>query len=274
MIDTHTHLNFHQFENDLESVINRSFENGVGKIINVGSDLESSKRAIEISQKYGNLYVSVGIHPTDKLISANNDLYPKLKNLAKNPKVIAIGECGLDYFRLKSNHEDEKQRQKDLFKLQIRLAQELSLPLIIHSRDAKTDTLNILNSKFPRRFGRVPDFTSGIIQNSKPNGVAHCFSYDLETAQEFIKLGFLIGITAIITYPNAEDLRKVVKELPLEKIIIETDCPYLAPQSHRGERNEPVYVVETAQKIAEIKDISLKEVETQTTKNAESLFGI
>jgi len=257
-IDSHAHLNFPQFDNDLDETIRRAKEASVLNIINVGSDIESSKKAIGLAKKYENLYATVGIHPTDKKIFANDELYQKLKDLAQEPKVVAVGECGLDYFRMDSSDENERERQKGLFEMQIRLAQELNLPLIIHSRDSANDTLAIL-------------------ENFNLNGlagVAHCFSYDLETAQEFMKLGFFIGITAIITYPGAEDLRGVVKELPLEKILIETDCQYLAPQNHRGERNEPAYVTEVARKIAETKNISLEEVENQTTQNAQTLFKI
>lgn len=266
-IDTHAHLDFKEFDKDREEVIKRAKEGGVEKIINVGCNLERSRAALELAYQHENIYSAVGVHPHDVKNYELQITKQELEKLAKNRKVVAIGECGLDYYRLEKKSfsislEEEKKTQKEFFKAQIEIAKKLNLPLIIHCRDAFADLLEIIqNTKYK-------------ILNTKP-GVTHCFSGNLEIANEFLKLGFLVSFTGSITYakPQAEIL-KVVKETPLEKIMVETDCPYLAPVPHRGERNEPLYVKYIAQKIAEVKGIKIKEVEKITTENAIKLFNL
>jgi TatD DNase family protein len=257
MIDTHAHLNFPEF-NDTEEVIQRASEAGVDKIINVGSDLENSKRAIELASKYPKLYATVGIHPSDgEKTNLGSDFTCELKKIAQDKKVVAIGESGLDYSRLSENVVSDKEYQKKLFTSHIEVALELNFPIIIHSRDADDDILGIL-SKYK---GQI-------------KGVMHCFTGNWDFAKKVLDLGLLISFTGIITFPNAASLREVVEKIPFDKFMVETDSPLLAPQSHRGERNEPAFVVEVAKKIAEIKKIGLLEIEKATTQNAEAFFNL
>lgn len=280
LIDTHAHLDFKEFDSDRDEVIKRAFDSGIEKIINIGCNLERSKNSIELAKRYDNVYATVGIHPHDvasyQLLVASY----KLRKLAKQDKVVAIGECGLDYYRIESvcgrsaiGGNDElspekkleisqrvkvKNLQKEFFKLQIDLAKELSLPIILHCRSAFEDLFEIL-----KRAGDLP------------RGVTHCFSGTLDWARKFLNLGFLISFTGSITYARPQsEILEVVKEVPLDKIMIETDCPYLAPVSHRGERNEPAYVRYIAEKIAEMKGIDFKEVAKKTTEQAIKLFNL
>ena len=256
LIDTHVHLDFKEFDQDRDQVIKRAFGSGIEKMINVGCNLERSKNSIELALKYDNIYATVGVHPHDVVKYDLKNLKSELIKLAKENKVVALGECGLDYYRLEN--ETEKEKQKEFFKIQLDLAKELDLPLIIHCRNAFEDLLEILE--------RTDDL---------PRGVTHCFSGTLHYAQEFLNLGFLVSFTGSITYVRPQgELLKVVKEIPLDKIMVETDCPYLAPVPHRGKRNESAYVKFVAEKIAEIKGIDFKEVAEQTTKNAIKLFKL
>lgn len=249
--DIHSHLNFSDFNEDRESVIKNCLDGGIW-IINVGADLESSKRAIEISNKYEKgVYATVGIHPTDNL---GEEIPKEIKEMATHKNVVAIGECGLEYFRIKDEAKKEKQRK--FFKEQIELAIELDKPLVIHCRDAHNDVLNILES----------------YRGNKLRGDLHFFSGDLDQAKKYIDLGFLISFTGVITF--TKDYDSVIAGIPLEKIMIETDAPFVSPVPHRGKRNEPAYVVEVAKRIAEIKGVSLEEVAKVTTQNALNLFGI
>ena len=256
LIDTHSHLDFKEFDPDREDVIKRAFDSEVEKIINVGCNLERSKNSIKLAKKYDKIYAAVGVHPHDVEKYEAKNLKSELGKLARQNKVVAIGECGLDYFRLEN--EKDKEKQKEFFKLQLDLAKELDLPIIIHCRNAFKDLLEILKG--------VSDL---------PRGVTHCFSGTLHYAQQFLDLGFLISFTGNVTYVRPQgELLKVVKEIPLDKIMVETDCPYLAPVPHRGERNEPAYVRYMAEKIAEIKGIDFKEVAKKTTENAIKLFNL
>ena len=269
LIDTHAHINFEAFKEDYGEVIKRSFDNNIGGVINIGTRLDNSKKAVEIAEEFakgqslGKVYAAIGFHP-DHLDEINieeiDTEIEKFKKLAKHPKVIAIGEIGLDnyYFRsgkLKDTRDNHNKAAK-IFEKFIELANEVELPVIIHSREAEEETIAKLTANSKQLTG----------------GVVHCFSGSLDFAKKILDLEFYIGFTGIITYPNAEDLRKVVKEVPIEKILIETDCPFLSPQKYRGKRCEPWYVSEIAEKIAEIKDISFEEVAKITTKNAKKLF--
>ncbi|MBI5466160.1 MAG: TatD family hydrolase [Candidatus Kerfeldbacteria bacterium] len=276
MIDTHCHLNFKAFKDDLDEVVARAKTAGVLNIINVGSQWDTSVRAVELTKGYQNLFAAVALHPIHlyELEVDEEELHFKTRaevfdvnryrELAQSSsKVVAIGECGLDYYHWPPGVEpvEVKQRQAEVFRQHIKLATELKLPLIIHCREAYDDLLKII-SEFR-------------IQNSELRGVAHCFLGTREQARQFLALGFYLSFTAIITFKSvALELLEVVKATPLNKIMVETDAPYLAPQAYRGSRNEPAYVVETAKKIAELKGLSYEEVDKVTTSNAQQLFNL
>ncbi|MFA5099094.1 MAG: TatD family hydrolase [Candidatus Paceibacterota bacterium] len=254
-IDTHAHLNLKDYKDDADGVIKRALENDVW-MINAGVDFETSKKAIEIAEKFPGVYAAVGFHPNNSKEEFN---YLTIKELALNPKVVAIGETGLDYYRIKGDEVENKNKQKEIFKKQIELAFELKKPLIIHCRDAHDDLSKILKSYF---------------LNLKPglSGVLHSFSGNIEQAGKYRKMGFKIAFNGIITF--SRDYDEVILKTPIEDILIETDCPFLTPVPHRGKRNEPLYVIEVAKKLAEIKTMSLEKIGEQTTKNAKELFGI
>ncbi len=253
-IDTHAHLNFKSFNNDYEAVIERAQNAGVDKIIIPGSNLETSQKAIEITEKYPNCYAAVGLHPIhikdEKLDEAD------FLKLAKNKKVVAIGETGLDYYHDKSAN-NTAELQKEIFQKHINIASQVGKPLIIHSREANDDILSLL-----------------ISQNLSSRGVFHCFPGDIAMARLVLDLGFYLSFTGLITFSKNYANLDVIKEAPLDRLMIETDCPYLTPDPYRGERNEPAFVVEVAKKIAEIKKISLDEVARITTQNAIELFKL
>jgi TatD DNase family protein len=260
IIDTHAHLNFKAFDRDYKQVIQRAFAAGVVSIINVGSDLKTSPKAISIAEEYKKgVYAAVSIHPIH--VGEIRDLrveIEKLRKLAYNSKVVAIGETGLDYFKLKIKNEKLKiEKQKELFKAQLKLAKELNLPVIIHSRDAYEDTLGILTE-----------------EGKGLKGVIHCFLGNLQQAEQFLNLGFYISFIGMITFPKKEEVHEAIYGIPLHKIMVETDCPFAAPLPYRGQRNEPAYVVEVAKKIAEIKGVSFEEIAKATTENAKKLFKI
>ena len=252
LIDTHAHLDFDRFDEDRAEVIQNAYDTGIKKIINVGADMESSRNSVQLAEDYDFIYASVGMHPHDAE-DFTEDSYQELKELAQRDEVIAIGEIGLDY------HYDNspRQRQQEVFKEQLKLAKELDLPVIIHSRDAKEDSLRILKEY-------AADLT----------GVMHCYGYDLPTAKEVFDLDFYVSFGGLITFNGTTSIRKMVKKLPIEKILLETDAPYLTPEPHRGQRNESKYVQEIAEKMAEIKDLSVSEVADITTTNAEQLFDL
>lgn len=252
MIDTHAHLNFEDFDKDLDEVISKSFSLGLEKIIVASSSLETSKKAVEIAGKNENLYASVGIHPHDIKEMADFD---EIERLAGSKKVVAIGETGLDYFYLKGASVDIKEKQKNLLKKHIALAEKLDLPLIFHNRDSDEDFYNI-------------------IRNAKAKGVLHCYSGDWTFAKKILDLGFMISFTGIVTFDKTGTLAEVIKNIPLEKVMVETDAPYLAPVPYRGKRAEPWMVKEVVKKIAEIKGLSIEKVEKQTSSNAKNFFDI
>lgn len=253
LIDTHAHLDVNRFDRDRDEVVKRAQEKGVEKIINVGFDGPSSERAVKLAEKYDIVYAAVGVHPHDAK-KADDDTYELLYNLTKRDKVVALGEMGLDYYRNLSPRE----LQQEVFKTQISLAKEVDLPIVIHDRDAHGDTLKIIKQE----------------RASLVGGVLHCFSGSSEMALECIKMGFYISFAGPVTYPNARRLRKVVEDVPLERMLVETDCPWLSPEPQRGKRNEPAYVQYVAEKIAEIKNMPLEEVIRITTKNAKDVFRL
>ncbi len=268
MIDTHAHLNFKDFDNDYLEVVKDSIKNGVEVIINIGSDFKTSEKAIKIAGENGICYASVGIHPihTDRVgRMKEEEIFEKLVNLAKEKKIVAIGETGLDYYHLpaeQGKRDKVTQAQKQLFQIHLNLARKIDLPLILHCRDAYKDLLQIINETVKQW------------NNETMRGVVHCFCGDLETAQYFLDLGFYLGFTGMITYPGNENLAQVIREIPLEKILVETDCPYLAPQEKRGERNLPYYVRYVIEYITQVKGLKFEEVERETTKNAAKLFQL
>ncbi|RKD26638.1 TatD DNase family protein [Caminicella sporogenes DSM 14501] len=253
LFDSHTHLDDRKFDKDRDDVIKRAKENGISYIMNPGADYESSVRAVELADKYDMVYAAVGIHPHDAK-TMDEMMLELLKAMTKKPKVMAIGEIGLDY------HYDYSPRevQKKWFREQIRLAKEVKLPIIIHDREANNDVMKILKE-----------------ENAFENGVLlHCYSGSAELAKEYIKLGAYISIAGPITFKNARKAVEVVQTVPIEYLMIETDAPYLTPVPYRGKRNETSYVRFIAEKIAEIKGISFEEVAQKTTENAKKYFGI
>lgn len=261
LIDTHAHLNFGAFAKDLEVVVGQAQEAGVGKIINVGADLDSSQKAVAIAQKYKSCFASVGIHPHHARNHGNMaNSVETLKKLAKNPKVVAIGECGLDYHPYKNGGVADPKKQKELFLAQIKLAQKLNLPIIFHCRNAHTDILEV-----------IYQYINKLI---KIRGVFHCFSGDKEFLEKVLDSGFYVGFDGNITYKNAQGLRDLVKTTPLNRLLLETDCPYLPPEPFRGLRNTPANVKIIARAVAQIHKVSFAFVANQTTQNATTLFTL
>ncbi|KIO64356.1 hypothetical protein B4166_0033 [Caldibacillus thermoamylovorans] len=253
LFDTHAHLNAADFTDDLEEVIERAGNVGVSDIVVVGFDRPTIERTMELVEKYDHIYGCIGWHPVDAVDCTEEDLQ-WIEQLCKHPKIVAYGEIGLDYHWDKS----PKDVQQRLFREQIRLAKKLRLPIAIHTRDAMEDTVTILKEEHAEEVG----------------GIMHCFSGSVETARECMKMNFYISLGGPVTFKNAKRPKAVAKEVPLDRILIETDCPYLAPHPYRGKRNEPAYVKLVAEQIADIKGVPFKELAEATTKNAKLLFGI
>jgi len=275
LIDTHAHLNFAAFKDDADKIIDQCLKNDLW-IINVGSQYSTSKRAIEIAEKYPKgIYAAIGLHPIHAIpnkvdvseVSPSFKSKPekfnadKYRKLAKSKKVIAVGEVGLDYSYAKN--DKNKEIQKKVFIEQLSLAKELNLPVIIHCRDAWKDLIEIL-----RNF-QAQHLVAGSWQLA---GVAHFFSGSIEDAKELISMGFLVSFTGVITFTKAYDA--TIEEIPMEKLMIETDCPYVSPVPFRGKRNIPLYVKYVAKRISEIKEVSENKVADTTTQNAKNLFKI
>ncbi len=272
MIDVHCHLNLHAFDQDYDEVAKRAFDCGVKTIINVGTSIPSSRRAIELAHKYDNMYAIVGVHPhhADKADiefegEIQKDWLAQLEKMAADKKVVGIGEIGLDYHSYKSNGIVDKKLQKDAFIAQIKLANKLKLSLQIHNRHAGADIIDILNYH-KEDLLNVP-------------GMFHCMSGDLDFLKKVLDLGFYVGFDGNITYKSVapgetEQLSELVRNTPIERIVMETDSPFLAPVPMRGSRNEPAHVIIVGKFIAETKGIPFDQVEKQTTKNAEHLFKL
>lgn len=252
-IDTHVHLNADQYENDLEEVISRAREAQVTKMVVVGFDRKTIEKAMELAEAYSFIYAVVGWHPVDAIDCTEEDL-AWIESLAAHPKVVAIGEMGLDYYWDKS----PKDVQQALFRKQIQLAKKVKLPIVIHNRDATADVVRILEEE----------------DASEVGGIMHCFGGSVETAKQCINMNFLISLGGPVTFKNAKAPKKIAEEISLDKLLIETDAPYLTPHPHRGKRNEPFYVTLVAEEIARIKDIPVEEVARVTTENALRLFAI
>ena len=254
LVDTHTHLNDKKFAGQEAAVIERARENGVTRLINMGDTLASSEKAVTLAAAYEGVYAGVGIHPEEAfpMTSREDDI---LAAWTEQPRVVAIGEIGLDYYWEKD--VGKRQLQQQVFIRQLDLARQLHLPVCVHDREAHGDTLAILKKE-----GR------GI------RGVMHCFSGSWEMAQELLKMGWYIGVDGPLTFKNAARLPEIVQKFPLEYLLVETDAPYMAPVPMRGRQNEPAYVRYVAEKVAEIKGISVDMVAKQTSRNAEELYGL
>lgn len=251
LIDSHAHLEMREFDSDRHDVIERAGLAGVDCIVTVGTNPGLSRKALSIAHQYENIYATVGVHPHD-VAKAGDKSFDELKALAQDPKVVAYGEIGLDYFRNISPRE----KQIEMFAKQLELAQELNLPVIIHDRDAHEETLRMVK-------------TSGVRL-----GVFHCFSGDWAMARQCIDLGFYISVPGVVTFDKSKVLQDVVRQAPLDTILLETDCPYLTPVPHRGKRNEPSFIIHTAKKVAEIKKLPWEDIAQTAARNTRKLFRI
>lgn len=261
LVDSHCHLQDPKFKGDIDAVIARAKEAGVTAMVTIGYDMASSRRGIEIADSYENVYATIGVHPHDA-----KDLRPKdvdeLARMADSAKVVGIGEIGFDFYRNLSPRED----QERAFRAQLELARSLSLPVVIHAREADEDTYKMLAEY---EAAALPDWPK-----DRPLGVMHCYAGDLPLALRCIELGFVISIAGTVTYPNADRLRAVAGGIPLRWMAIETDAPYLPPQSMRGKRNEPAFVRDTAQFVADLRGDTLSEVCDKTATTTAWLFGL
>ncbi|MFC0230937.1 TatD family hydrolase [Bhargavaea ullalensis] len=254
LIDTHVHLNDDQYKEDLDEVIRRALDAGVGKMVVVGFDRPTIERALELADRYPFIYLVIGWHPVDAVDCTDEDLHWIEQLASEHPKVVGIGETGLDYHWDKSPREV----QKELFRKQIAMARRLQLPVIIHNRDATGDVVEILREEGAAETG----------------GIMHCYSGSVETARECIDMNFMISLGGPVTFKNARMPKEVAKEIGLEHLLVETDAPYLAPHPNRGKRNEPSYVPLVAEEIARLKEIPVEEVARKTTENAERIFRL
>jgi TatD DNase family protein len=253
LTDSHAHLDMPEFDNDREEVIRRAFEGGVTRIITIGIDLPSSHKALEIAKKHDFIYSTVGYHPHNAKVM-DREVLERLCELAKEPRVVAWGEIGLDFFR---NHSP-RERQRAVFEEQIMLAGQADLPVIIHDRDAHKEVYDILNKN----------------RNDRQRGVIHCYSGDYPLAMAFIEMGFYISIPGTVTYKNASTVREVAAKIPIEFLLVETDAPFLTPSPYRGKRNEPLFVTHTARSVANLREMDFQDLARSTTENANRLFGL
>lgn len=252
LIDSHAHLNDERFDLDREYLIENLEKNGIELVVNVGADMESSRASVALADKYEQIYAVVGIHP-HSATEMNDKALKEIEDLTQNKKVVAIGEIGLDYYYDNSPRDI----QRKAFREQIRLAKRLDIPIVVHTRDADADTLEILKEE-----------REGL------RGVIHCFSSDRAQLQEYLDLGFFIALGGPVTFKKTDELKEVAKIVPLEKLLVETDAPYLAPTPYRGKRNEPIFVKETAALIANLRGIMLDDLALQTVKNTKEIFRI
>jgi TatD DNase family protein len=253
LIDSHAHLDMKQFDSDRDGVIDRAVSADVRHIITVGIDIKSSRNALNLTTHYPSIFATAGIHPHNA-DNANKDDLEHIELIAQHDKIIAIGEIGLDFFRNRS----ARQNQIEVFTQQLSIAISLDLPVVIHDREAHTETVNILSS----------------FKQNELHGMIHCFSGDYELAKTFINLGYYISISGTVTYNNAGQIQDVAKRVSLNRLLLETDAPFLTPIPFRGKRNEPSYIIHTAQKIARLRGISFEEVSYQTSKNVCQLFNL
>ena len=257
LFDTHAHLHDPWIADDLPSVLARAREAGVSRIVTIGCSLEDSRNALAVAEGHDRLWATLGVHPHDAK-DWNDKTADAFRRMASSDRVVAIGEIGLDFYRNLSPHPD----QYAAFEAQLALADELDLPVVIHSRDAHEECYGVLSTWAHAHSRRAPI------------GVIHCFSGDAELARRYVELGFMISFAGPITYPKNHDLRAAAATLPLESIVVETDCPYLSPQPRRGKRNEPANIVHTAQQVAESRGVELGEIAEQLVANSVRLFRL
>lgn len=251
LFDSHAHLDDRKYDLDRDETIAALFQSGVSYFVNIGADLESSESSVALSEKYDFVYAAVGVHPYDAE-TVDDQLVEKLRTMAKNKKVVAIGESGLDY-----HYEDvDKEVQKNAFIKHILLANELDMPIIVHNRDSHKDMMDILREYKPK------------------NAIIHCYSGSAEMAKEIVKMGYYISFSGTVTFKNAKKVQEAVLEVPLDKLLVETDSPYLCPEPERGRRNDPSKIRYTVEKLAEIKGVTFEEMAKITTDNAKKVYNI
>jgi TatD DNase family protein len=253
IFESHAHYEDARFDEDREALLKSFPQNGIDYVINVGSSLKTTKQSILLAEQYDFIYAAAGVHP-EETAELNEENFAWLCEQMKKEKVVAVGEIGLDY------HWDEPERsvQKQWFERQIALARQVSLPMIIHSRDAAKDTLDIMKA----------------CKAEEAGGVIHCFSYGVEMAREYLNMGFYIGIGGVVTFKNAKKLKEVAEYVPLDRILLETDCPYMAPEPHRGKRNSSLYLTYVAEKLADIKGMDVEKVYEKTRENGKRMYRI
>lgn len=253
IFDTHAHYDDEAFDDDREALLGQMKETGIDFIVNIGANMATSRNTVALCEKYPFIYGAVGVHPSDSL-EINEETLKELKELAAKDKIVAIGEIGLDYYW----PEPSRKVQKPALEAQIALAKEVNLPIVVHSRDAAKDTADMLSALHAGDCG----------------GVIHCFSYGKEMARDFLNMGFYIGVGGVVTFKNAKKLKEAVEYTPMDRILLETDCPYLAPTPYRGKRNSSLYLPHVAEEIAAIKGISYEEVLKITMENAKKMYRI
>ncbi len=266
LVDSHCHIDGEAFDDDRDAVVQRAREAGVIAMLNVGTGDPHSddfRKAVAVAERYENVFASVGVHPHDAKLY-NDKAEQHLIDLANSAKVIAWGEIGLDYYY----DHSPRDVQQDVFRRQIRVARELALPVIIHSRDADDDTVQILSEEFSAPSG------SDELSDERPIGVMHCFGGSAEMAKTLMQLGFMISFAGNVTFKKAENLREAARAVPLERLLVETDCPFLTPIPFRGKRNEPAYVWHTARFLAEMYAVDADVLAERTTENFAKLFGL
>ncbi len=255
IFDTHAHYDDEAFNADREEILSGLSSHNIGNVVNIGVDIQTCKNTLKLAEKHSFIYAAIGFHPSDTK-GMPKDNIDWLYEHAKDNKVVAIGEIGLDYHW--SESEEENQSQQEWFRAQIALAKEMELPIVVHSREAAADTMNIIREEKAAECG----------------GIIHCYSYSAEQARQYVDMGFYIGVGGVITFKNARKLIETVEAIPLTSIVLETDCPYLAPEPHRGKRNDSSLLPLVATKISEIKGVSVEEVIKTTTQSAYKVYSI
>lgn len=257
LIDSHAHIDMLEFDRDREEMLSRARQKGVNAIVTIGTDLKSSRKSIELAQSHPDIFTSVGFHPHDAA-AVNDESLKELKELAQQPKIVAIGEIGLDFYR----NYAPRPRQLEAFQKQLEMAYELHFPVIIHSRNAQKETWDILSQWV------------NSTDNGRHRGVIHCFSGDIDLANRYIDMGFFISLAGPVTYPGATEKTRIAREIRLDKLLVETDCPFLTPLPYRGQRNEPSYVALTVERIATIREMKQEYIAEMTAQNAVELFHL
>ncbi len=260
IFDTHAHYDDAAFDADRDELIASLPEHGIGCVIDVGASADSQQKILEMVDKYDNIYGALGVHP-DEVGDIDEALWQVICEGLNHPKIVAVGEIGLDYYWDKEGHDV----QEKYFREQIELAMAKKLPILVHSREAAEDTMRILREYYGR---------GGVGESIEHKGIIHCYSYSVEQAREYVKMGFYLGIGGVVTFANAKKLKQVVEAIPLTSLLLETDAPYLAPKPHRGKRNSSLYLPYVVEQIAALKGISAQEVEEATWQQAAALFGL